>query len=106
MWKRLDHVNIVPFKGATFEPLRLVSEWMDHGELREYLRKNHDADLLDLVSTSCRCSVCISLQTSSHPITSYSVLLMASFTFTHAILFMEISKEYVESRALTNPCSR
>ena len=49
MWKRLDHVNIVPFKGATLEPLQLVSEWIDLGELREYLRTNHDADLIHLV---------------------------------------------------------
>ena len=50
MWGRLNHQNIVPFKGVTFEPLQLVSEWMDCGELREYLRTNHDADLINLVS--------------------------------------------------------
>ena len=85
MWQRLDHVNIMPFKGATFEPLQLVSEWADLGELREYLRTNHDADLIHLVSLFRLCSVLVSLQTSSHPLISRSVLPMGSFTFTHAM---------------------
>ena len=85
VWKRLDHVNIVPFKGATLEPLQLVSEWMDGGELREYLKANHEADLIHLVSLLRRCSVLVSLQTSSRPVTSRSVLPTVSFTFTHAM---------------------
>jgi len=50
MWKRLDHPNIVPFKGVTFEPPQLVSEWMEGGELREYIRNNPHANLVSLVS--------------------------------------------------------
>ena len=49
MWKRLDHPNIVPFKGVTFEPLQLVSEWMHGGELREYIKNNHHANQISLV---------------------------------------------------------
>ena len=85
MWKRLNHPNIVPFKGATFEPLQLVSEWMDLGELREYLKTNYDADLINLVSPFHRRSVFVSLQTSSHLVASYSVSPMVSFTSTHVM---------------------
>ena len=83
VWKRLNHPNIVPFKGVTFEPLQLVSEWMDLEELREYLGTNDDADLISLVSHFG--SVFISLQTSPHPAISCSVSLMVSFTFIRAV---------------------
>lgn len=36
VWKRLNHRNIVPFKGVTFNPLQLISEWMPSGELRAH----------------------------------------------------------------------
>lgn len=52
MWKRLDHPNIVPFKGVTFEPLQLVSEWISGGELRHYVGENPGANLISLVSSS------------------------------------------------------
>ena len=32
MWKRLTHPNIVPFKGVTLDPLRIVSVWMPGGD--------------------------------------------------------------------------
>ena len=50
MWKHLNHPNIVLFKGVTFDPLQLVSEWVPGGELREYIRNNRHANLIDLVS--------------------------------------------------------
>ena len=49
VWKCLDHPNIVPLKGVTLDPLRLVWEWMPGGELREYLKKHPDANSLSLV---------------------------------------------------------
>jgi len=52
VWKRLNHPNIVPFMGVTFEPLQLVSEWMPGGELREYVKKDRDTDLISLVGRS------------------------------------------------------
>ena len=52
MWKRLQHPNIVPLCGVTVSPLQLVSEWMPGGELREYIRKNRDANILDLVGVT------------------------------------------------------
>ena len=57
VWKRLDHQNIVPFKGVTLAPLQLVSEWMSGGELREYVKKNQDANLVGLVGPSPSISV-------------------------------------------------
>ena len=85
MWKRLDHVNIVPFKGATLEPLQLVLGWMDGGELREYIRTNRDADLISLVSLFRHRPVFINIQTSSRAIISRVVSLTVSFTFIHAM---------------------
>ena len=51
VWKQLNHPNIVPFKGITFDPPQLISEWMPGGELRDYVRNNRDADLVALVRT-------------------------------------------------------
>jgi len=49
VWKHLNHPNIVPFKGVTFDPLQLVSEWMPGGDLREHVKNNRDTDLITLV---------------------------------------------------------
>lgn len=49
MWKNLNHPNIVPFKGVTFDPLQLVSEWMPGGELRHHVKNNPDAHLPSIV---------------------------------------------------------
>ena len=78
MWKHLNHPNIVPFKGITFDPLQLVSEWVPGGELREYVTNNSQTNPIDLVSpTSSR------PQQSPHPVLSCSVLPTVSVTFTH-----------------------
>ena len=39
-WKHLNHPNIVPFLGATFDPLQLVSAWMPGGSLTEYIKEH------------------------------------------------------------------
>ncbi|KAF9644348.1 kinase-like protein [Thelephora ganbajun] len=49
MWKRLTHVNIVPFKGVTLDPLRIVSEWMPGGDLTAYISQNPRANRIDLL---------------------------------------------------------
>ena len=49
MWKRLKHENIVPLLGITFTPIQFISEWMSGGSLTEYVKKNPNADRLDLV---------------------------------------------------------
>ena len=49
--KQLSHVNIVPFLGiSNTSPPCMISEWMIHGQLVEYLSLNPDADRLLLVS--------------------------------------------------------
>ena len=49
MWKRLTHANIVPFKGVTLDPLRIVSEWMSGGDLTSYISQNPQANRINLV---------------------------------------------------------
>ncbi|KAF9646896.1 kinase-like protein [Thelephora ganbajun] len=49
VWKHLSHPNIVPFIGVTLEPLQLMSEWVPGGELREYMRKNPNTNLIGLL---------------------------------------------------------
>ena len=51
MWKYLNHPNIVPFKGVAFNPLQLVSERTPCKELKEYVKENHGANLIGLVSS-------------------------------------------------------
>jgi len=51
VWRRLSHPNIVDLKGMTLNPLQLVSEWMPGGELREYIKKNPDANRINLVGS-------------------------------------------------------
>ncbi|KAF9789156.1 kinase-like domain-containing protein, partial [Thelephora terrestris] len=49
VWRRLNHPNIVPFKGVTFDPLQLMSEWIPGGELRLYIREHPEANLISLL---------------------------------------------------------
>jgi len=51
VWKRLNHPNIVPFKGVTLDPLQLISEWMPCGELREYIKENQRVRRVNLVGS-------------------------------------------------------
>ena len=48
--KRLSHPNIVPFIGATVDPLQLVMEWMPDRNLAEYLQEHPEANRICLVS--------------------------------------------------------
>ena len=49
MWKHARHANIVPFRGATIDSLRLISDWMSGGNLLEYIERKPGADRLGLV---------------------------------------------------------
>jgi len=51
MWKHLRHRNIVPFLGATLDPLQLVSAWMPARGLTEYVTAHPESDRLGLVSS-------------------------------------------------------
>ena len=49
-WKRLNHVNVVPFIGVTFAPLQIVSEWMSGGDLTAHIKSNPQTNRISLVS--------------------------------------------------------
>ena len=59
-WKHLRHPNILPLIGASLRDhkLCLVSEWVDQGNINDYLkrRENFEMNRIELVSrgpTSC-----------------------------------------------------
>ncbi|CAE7196327.1 unnamed protein product [Rhizoctonia solani] len=51
LWSRMDHPHIHRLQGVILfrdQYLGMVSEWMDNGNLHEYLRKHPDADRYEL----------------------------------------------------------
>ncbi|KAF9789222.1 kinase-like domain-containing protein [Thelephora terrestris] len=50
-WRHLRHPNILPLLGVDLEPRRLsmVSEWMDHGNINEYLKRHQKVNRLQLL---------------------------------------------------------
>ena len=53
-WKHLRHPNILPLLGVTVSERRfaMVSEWMEHGNINEFVEKNRHVNHAELV----RCS--------------------------------------------------
>ncbi|KZS87862.1 kinase-like protein, partial [Sistotremastrum niveocremeum HHB9708] len=59
IWSSLDHINVLPFKGFCFFPLghqdsedslfSLVSPWMTHRTIRDYLTEHPKADRIALM---------------------------------------------------------
>ena len=51
IWAKLNHPNILPLLGYMFEKdyPSLISEWMEHGTVRDFLRKNPPFDITYLV---------------------------------------------------------
>jgi len=53
-WKHLRHPNILPLLGATLNEHRLclISEWMDQGNISDYLKlkENQELNRIELVS--------------------------------------------------------
>lgn len=52
IWKHLDHPNITPFYGIDKSESRfsLVSRWMEHGTIKQYLDDCPDADRSEIVN--------------------------------------------------------
>lgn len=48
--KRLSHPNLVPFIGATVDPLQIVTERMPDRNLKEYLEEHPEANRIGLAS--------------------------------------------------------
>ena len=56
-WKSLNHPNVLPLLGVTMEEKQfvMVSEWLENGNINEFIRSHPDVDLFGLVSLhSCR----------------------------------------------------
>jgi len=56
VWKRLSHPNILPLLGVSMSKspqyFRIISEWMQNGNVTEYIGSNPEANRLRLVSLS------------------------------------------------------
>lgn len=60
IWASLDHINVLPFKGFCFFPLgddgveetifSLVSPWMAHGSIGQYIQSHPNVDRVFLAS--------------------------------------------------------
>ncbi|KAJ3975898.1 kinase-like domain-containing protein [Lentinula raphanica] len=54
VWKQLDHPNVLPFKGVNedlFSPSYcLISPWMKHGNVMEFLQRHPDQGRLSLIA--------------------------------------------------------
>ncbi|KAF9647911.1 kinase-like protein, partial [Thelephora ganbajun] len=50
-WRHLRHPNILPFVGVNLERHRLamVSEWMDHGNINEFVKKHKGVNRVQLL---------------------------------------------------------
>jgi hypothetical protein len=51
IWKTLCHPNVLPLLGVTVMESRfvMVSEWMENGNIKEFVKANINADRLGLV---------------------------------------------------------
>jgi len=50
-WKHLRHPNILPLLGVTLNEYRfaLVSEWMEHGNINEFIERDEHVNRTELV---------------------------------------------------------
>lgn len=58
-WKHLRHPNILPLLGATLRENRLclISEWMDQGNIIDYLGRKEHSEVNRIELVSCRLSL-------------------------------------------------
>ena len=54
MWSALRHPNVLPLLGATMTGTQfvMVSEWMENGNIKEFVEAHPDTDRLELVGFS------------------------------------------------------
>jgi serine/threonine protein kinase len=50
-WKHLRHPNVLPLLGVTVSERRfaMVSEWMEYGNINEFIEKDKDVNRIKLV---------------------------------------------------------
>jgi len=89
IWKRLKHVNVVPFIGVTFDPPQVVSEWISGEDLTTHVKFNPRTSRITLVSPHFRL---LGPETRPQLHNSWSVSRRGLITFTSATWFTEISK--------------
>jgi serine/threonine protein kinase len=53
-WKHLRHPNVLPLLGVTVSERRfaMVSKWMKHGNINEFVEKNPRVNRIELVCRS------------------------------------------------------
>ena len=53
MWKALHHPNVLPLLGAAMNDSRfeMVSEWMDGGNINEFIKRNQSENRFELVGS-------------------------------------------------------
>ena len=53
-WKHLRHPNVLPLLGVTVSERRfaMVSKWMEHGNINEFVEKEKDVNRTELVRHS------------------------------------------------------
>ena len=51
-WKYLQHPNILPFLGVSLEREKcaMISEWMENGNVNEFIQKHRRVNRVQLVS--------------------------------------------------------
>ena len=50
MWNRRQHPNILPLLGVSGEDFVMVSEWMENGNIKQYILAHPDVNRPSLVS--------------------------------------------------------
>jgi hypothetical protein len=55
-WRALRHPNVLPLIGVTVteDMFAMLSEWMENGDINQFVKANVDADRLKLVCFSFR----------------------------------------------------
>ena len=53
-WRSLRHPNVHPLFGVTMSNKRfaMISEWMDNGNINEFIEEHRDVNRFELVGTS------------------------------------------------------
>ena len=102
IWKQLSHPNVVRFIGVISDSasLSMVSEWMPNMDVRHFVGDHPKADRLQLVRHVAPCPVV--LLGFSHGLSSSSISVTVSSTFTLMMWSMAISEAYVRTMS-TDP---
>ena len=70
MWRSLQHPNILPLIGVTTLGTRfaMVSDWMEHGNINEFIKGHPKVDPLELVGSPLGFFASVTNEVSSWPV--------------------------------------